>query len=128
MRKAANTAIIIFGAAVIFFSLFGDMIYSAVTPDVSAYTVSAAVMTDGGLKLVLPKECVRDGRVMIIESYPAFERTVYTARSVEVLLREGDSESGKYLIESGLKQGDRVVLTSEKELREGDRVETDGHG
>ena len=122
MKKLTVIIMLTFSAVIVFFSLFGDAIYHLVTADVKTYTVSAAVMSADGPKLVLPKECVHDGRVLLIEATPAFERTVFTVRNVEVTLRDGDHD-GMYLIESGLRQGDRVVLECVKELKDGERVE-----
>ena len=122
MKRLTVIIMLAFCAVIVFFSLFGDGIYHLVTADVKTYTVSAAVMSADGPKLVLPKECVHDGRVLLIEATPAFERTVFTVRNVEVTLRDGDHD-GMYLIESGLRQGDRVVLECGKELKDGERVE-----
>ena len=123
MKRLTVIIILAFSAVIVFFSLFGDAIYHLVTADVKTYTVSAAVMSADGPKLVLPKECVHDGRVLLIEAAPAFERTVFTVKSVEVTLRDGDHDGSMYLIESGLRQGDRVVLECAKELKDGERVE-----
>ena len=121
MKRLTVIIMLAFSAVIVFFSLFGDAIYHLVTADVKTYTVSAAVMSADGPKLVLPKECVQGGRVLLIEAAPAFERTVFTVRNVEVTLR--DDHDGMYLIESGLRQGDRVVLECVKELKDGERVE-----
>lgn len=124
MKRPTTIIMLAFCAVLLFFSLFGDAIYHLVTPDVTAYTVSAAVVLDGGaMKLTLPKECVRDGKVMLLESKPAFERAVFAVRSIDVFLSESEFYPELYLIESGLKQGDRVVLFCENDLCDGQRVE-----
>lgn len=118
---------IAFSAVIVFFSLFGDMIYHLVTPDVTTYTVSAViVLNDGTMKLTLPKECVKDGKVLLLESSQAFERTVFTVKSVEVSLSESEFYGDVYLIERGLRQGDTVVLSCDEDLTNGQRAEIAG--
>ena len=124
MKRLTVIIMLTFSAVIVFFSLFGDAIYHLVTADVKTYTVSAAVALDGGaMKLTLPKECVRDGKVMLLESKPAFEREVFAVRSINVSLSESEFYPELYLIESGLRQGDRVVLFCEDALCDGQRVE-----
>lgn len=124
MRRFSAAIMLAFSAVLVFFSLFGDKIYHLVTPDVTTYTVSAAViLNDGTMKLTLPRECVKDGKVLLLEPSQAFERTVYTAKSVDINLSESVFYSDIYLIEKGLRQGDMVVLSCDIKLDEGQRVE-----
>ncbi|GHU91565.1 hypothetical protein FACS1894202_13230 [Clostridia bacterium] len=100
MKRVFVILTVILFAALIFFSVFGETLYDAITPQVETvrytegYPLPNTVLTS-------------DGCVYVMLSEQGFSRTLYSVTKREISYREVD---GLIYVSLGLRSGDRIVF------------------
>lgn len=123
MKKAVSIMIILFSAVIVFFSFFGERLYYLTKPKAVTYRVQN-IWTDenGNMKLLIPKECVKEGGfVYVVTQTGGFSLTINTVSKKEVDITDSGSD-GYVIVNKGLSLGDMLVVDASEELRDGDRI------
>lgn len=122
MKKLVTILTALFCAVILFFTFFGETLFYEAKPQVTTHSVYSMYTPDGGIAPVIPKECLFDGKYIFVVTYTqGFSAEICSAEMREVVTQEYDD--GYYLvIEGNLRNGERVIVTADRPLSDGDRV------
>ena len=124
-KKIQFAGLALFAAVIVFFSIFGETLYTATKPKV---TVTGLVQytTQWGSFVGVPKTVCTDGKVYVIKSEPGFSvvlnRVVAVAVETEDANARYDIYDDVYEIISGVSSGERIVKNASRPLKDGEYV------
>jgi hypothetical protein len=126
MKRLSLVFFSLFILCLLFFTIFGNVIYDRITPEVSSYTVGGVYWADDISYYQIPREALLEyGFVYEIVSEQVFSREIYTLQMVEIIFQdslfEWDDGNSIY-VSQGLRSGMRVLRAIDDSLGDGDRV------
>lgn len=106
-------------------TLFGEKLYTWITPSVSALMPKMAMYESGEKYTQIPKRAVTaKDTVYVVISEAGFSRKIYRIKEVEIEYRESEEDPSGVLVTTRLPQGCLIVTESleGKCLKDGEKV------
>lgn len=106
-------------------TLFGEKLYTWITPMVSVQMPKTVVYEDGERYTRIPKNAVTaENTIYVVMSETGFSRKIYRIREVEIEYIESETDPSEFLAITRLPQGSLVVTENpeEKGLKDGEQV------
>jgi len=118
-KKIQFVVLALFTVMIIFFSLFGESLYSATKPKVMVAKPVFYSSADDSF-YAIPKSAYIDGNVYLIESEAGFSVTLNRVVAVDVSVEEIEGfYNDMYRVVSGLSGGESIAGSSDKPLKDG---------
>lgn len=110
----------LFCAVILFFTFFGEMLFYEAKPQVTTHT-TYTMMSEIGEYKPIPKECLVDnGYVYVITYAQGFSAEITSVEKREIVFTKLDENN--IAVTEGLKNGERLVLTTDRSIKDGDKV------
>lgn len=124
-RRASVIITVAFFLLLVVCTLFGEDIYTWITPMVSVQMPKTVMYEDGERYTRIPKGAVTaENTIYVVMSEKGFSRKIYRIREVEIEYIENATDSSELLTGTTLPQG-RLVVTENPEkkgLKDGEQV------
>lgn len=122
MKKLVTILMALFCAVILFFTFFGETLFYEAKPQVTTHSVYSMFTEDGKVAPLIPKECLIDDRYIFVVTYTqGFSAEICSAQMREVVTQEYD-DGYLLVIEGDLRNGERVIITSDRSYQDGDKV------
>ena len=120
MKRIVTILMLVFCAIILFFTLFGETLFYEAKPQVTTHT-TYTIMTETGEYKTIPKECLVDnGYVYVITYTQGFSAEITSVEKREIVFTELDENN--IAVTEGLRNGERLVLTTDRSIENGDKV------
>ena len=120
MKKAVTVLAIFFCTVILFFTFFGETLFYESKPQVTTQT-TYTVMNESGQFKPLPKECLVDGGYVYVVTYTqgfSAEITIAEKREIKYI----DLSETEIGVTEGLRNGEHIIISSDREFKDGDMV------
>lgn len=124
-RRASVIVTVAFFLLLVVCTLFGENIYTWITPKVSAQMPKTIMHEDGELYTRIPKGAVTaENTIYVVVSEKGFSRKIYRIREVEIEYMENEMDPSELLTGTRLPQGSLIVTENpeKKGLKDGEQV------
>ncbi len=120
MKRIVTILMLVFCAIILSFTFFGKTLFCEAKPQVTTHT-TYTIMTETGEYKPILKECLVDnGYVYVITYAQGFSAEITSVEKREIVFTELDENN--IAVTVGLRNGERLVLTTDRSVENGDKV------